>query len=114
RDTELISTGGDLGTLANVDLRPALEELGQVYQGERGTRAFSAIGQAVTAVGRVQRRVRGAFPADDPRPGDQVVVQSDSGPALATVVRSNPHLSDRRRSMADPSARVGLATLQGL
>jgi DNA polymerase-3 subunit delta' len=52
RDTELISTGGDLGTLANADLRPALEELGQVYQGERGTRAFSAIDQALMAIER--------------------------------------------------------------
>jgi hypothetical protein len=52
RDTELIATGGDLGTLANADLRPALEELGQVYQGERGTRAFSAIDQALVAIER--------------------------------------------------------------
>jgi DNA polymerase III subunit delta' len=52
RDTELISTGGDLGTLANADLRPALDELGQVYQGERGTRAFSAIDQALVAIER--------------------------------------------------------------
>jgi DNA polymerase III subunit delta' len=52
RDTELISTGGDLGTLANADLRPALEELGQVYHGERGTRAFSAIDQALMAIER--------------------------------------------------------------
>jgi DNA polymerase III subunit delta' len=52
RDTELIATGGDLGTLANADLRPALDELGQVYQGERGTRAFSAIDQALVAIER--------------------------------------------------------------
>jgi DNA polymerase-3 subunit delta' len=52
RDTELIATGGDVGTLANADLRPALEELGQVYQGERGTRAFSAIDQALVAIER--------------------------------------------------------------
>ena len=52
RDSELISTGGDPRTLANADLRPALEELGQVYQGERGTRAFSAIDQALMAIER--------------------------------------------------------------
>jgi cell fate regulator YaaT (PSP1 superfamily) len=68
----------------------------------------------LTPVGRVQTHVLGDFPADDPRPGDHVVVQSESGPALATVVRSNPHLSDRRRSMADSSARVRLATLEDL
>jgi cell fate regulator YaaT (PSP1 superfamily) len=68
----------------------------------------------LTPVGRVQTHVLGDFPADDPRPGDQVVVQSDSGPALATVVRSNPHLSDRRRSMSDSTARVRLATRDDL
>ncbi len=68
----------------------------------------------LTPVGRVQTHVLGDFPADDPRPGDHVVVQSESGPALATVVRSNPHLSDRRRSMADSSARVRLATREDL
>jgi cell fate regulator YaaT (PSP1 superfamily) len=68
----------------------------------------------LTPVGRVQTHVLGDFPADDPRPGDHVVVQSESGPALATVVRSNPHLSDRRRSMADSSARVRLATQEDL
>jgi cell fate regulator YaaT (PSP1 superfamily) len=68
----------------------------------------------LTPVGRVQTHVLGDFPADDPRPGDHVVVQSESGPALATVVRSNPHLSDRRRSMTDSSARVRLATREDL
>jgi cell fate regulator YaaT (PSP1 superfamily) len=68
----------------------------------------------LTPVGRVQTHVLGDFPADDPQPGDHVVVQSESGPALATVVRSNPHLSDRRRSMADSNARVRLATREDL
>jgi cell fate regulator YaaT (PSP1 superfamily) len=68
----------------------------------------------LTSVGRVQTHVLGDFPADDPRPGDHVVVQSESGPALATVVRSNPHLSDRRRSMADSTSRVRLATREDL
>jgi cell fate regulator YaaT (PSP1 superfamily) len=68
----------------------------------------------LTPVGRVQTHVLGDFPADDPRPGDHVVVQSEGGPALATVVRSNPHLSDRRRSMADSASRVRLATREDL
>jgi cell fate regulator YaaT (PSP1 superfamily) len=68
----------------------------------------------LTPVGRVQTHVLDDFPADDPRPGDHVVVQSESGPALATVVRTNPHLSDRRRSMADSTARVRLATREDL
>jgi cell fate regulator YaaT (PSP1 superfamily) len=58
--------------------------------------------------------VLGELPADDPRPGDHVVVQSESGPTLATVVRSNPHLIDRRRSMADSTTRVRLATREDL
>jgi cell fate regulator YaaT (PSP1 superfamily) len=68
----------------------------------------------LTPVGRVQTHLLGDSPADDPRPGDHVVVQSESGPALATVVRSNPHLNDRRRSMADSTARVRLATREDL
>jgi cell fate regulator YaaT (PSP1 superfamily) len=68
----------------------------------------------LTPVGRVQTHVLDGSQADDPRPGDHVVVQSESGPALATVVRTNPHLSDRRRSMADSTARVRLATREDL
>jgi cell fate regulator YaaT (PSP1 superfamily) len=65
-------------------------------------------------VGRVQTHVLADLPADGPRPGDHVVVQSESGPALATVVRSNPHLIERRRSMADSTTRVRLATREDL
>jgi cell fate regulator YaaT (PSP1 superfamily) len=68
----------------------------------------------LTPVGRVQTHVLSDSPVDDPRPGDHVVVQSESGPALATVVRSNPHLSDRRRLLADSAARVRLATREDL
>jgi len=38
--------------------------------------------------------------------GDAVVVQAAEGPAVGTVVRGIPHLADRRREMADPSAVV--------
>jgi cell fate regulator YaaT (PSP1 superfamily) len=59
----------------------------------------------LTPVGRVQ-----AFPADLPdtpalRPGDKVVVQCESGPALGTVVRSIAQLDAKRRA-ADPQQRV--------
>ena len=39
-------------------------------------------------------------------PGAQVVVQAESGPALATVVRSIPQLEEKRRPAADSPQRV--------
>jgi cell fate regulator YaaT (PSP1 superfamily) len=56
-------------------------------------------------VGRAQ-----TCPADlpenvTPRPGDRVVVQCESGPALGTVVRSVAQLEGRRR-VSDPPQRV--------
>jgi cell fate regulator YaaT (PSP1 superfamily) len=41
-----------------------------------------------------------------PRSGDRVVVQTDSGAALGTVVRSIPQLDERRRLPADTPHRV--------
>jgi cell fate regulator YaaT (PSP1 superfamily) len=65
----------------------------------------------LTPVGRVQTHVLADLPADQvPRPGDQVVVQAESGPALATVVRGVPQLVEKRRCMVDPLARVRLAS----
>jgi len=52
RDAELIAAGADAGELANADLRPALEGLATAYQGERGTRAFSAVDRALAALDR--------------------------------------------------------------
>jgi cell fate regulator YaaT (PSP1 superfamily) len=40
------------------------------------------------------------------RSGEQVVVQSENGPAVATVVPSIPQLEDRRRPAADSPQRV--------
>jgi DNA polymerase III subunit delta' len=50
RDAELIAMGADVRTLANADLRPALDDLAQAYRGERGLHAFAAIDQALVAL----------------------------------------------------------------
>jgi DNA polymerase-3 subunit delta' len=52
RDIELVSTRGDAGVLANPDVRPALDRLAQVYQGDRGLRAFAALDAALVALER--------------------------------------------------------------
>jgi DNA polymerase-3 subunit delta' len=52
RDVEALSTSARDTSLANPDVRPALERLTQTYRGERGVRAFHAIDQALTALDR--------------------------------------------------------------
>ena len=52
RDVELLSAGADDRTLANPDVRPALDRLTGAYRGERGLRAFVAIDQALVALER--------------------------------------------------------------
>jgi cell fate regulator YaaT (PSP1 superfamily) len=66
----------------------------------------------LTPVGRPQ-----TFPLADgseqaaPRAGDRVVVQTDGGPAVGTVVRSIRQLDDKRRPVAEsPNRVVRLAT----
>ena len=44
--------------------------------------------------------------ADRPRAGDQVLVQTDAGPAVGTVVRSVPEVLERRRPPGDSAHRV--------
>jgi cell fate regulator YaaT (PSP1 superfamily) len=61
----------------------------------------------LTQVGRVQTYLRG----DDPshaalRTGDRVVVQTEGGPAVATVVRAIPQLDARRRPPENSPQRV--------
>lgn len=51
RDVELLSTRAERRALANPDLQPAIERL-SAYQGERGIRAFTAVDQALMALGR--------------------------------------------------------------
>jgi DNA polymerase-3 subunit delta' len=52
RDVEVLATEADARTLANPDVRPALERLATTYRGERGVRAFSAVDQALVALQR--------------------------------------------------------------
>ena len=61
----------------------------------------------LTPVGRVQSYL----PADDssrpaPRPGERIVVHTDAGPAVGTVVRGIPQIEDKRRPPADSAQRV--------
>jgi DNA polymerase-3 subunit delta' len=50
RDVEVLATGADARTLANPDVRSALERLVPAYQGERGTRAYAAVDRALVAL----------------------------------------------------------------
>jgi DNA polymerase-3 subunit delta' len=50
RDVELLSTSADRGALANPGVVPSLERL-SAYRGEGGIRAFTAIDQALVALG---------------------------------------------------------------
>jgi cell fate regulator YaaT (PSP1 superfamily) len=61
----------------------------------------------LTPVGRAQTFRLGDVPADAaPRAGDRVVVQTESGPAVGTVVRAIPQLDEKRRPPADSPQRV--------
>lgn len=51
RDVELMASGGDATTLANRDLRPALDRLSP-FGGARGRQAFMAVDRALGAVDR--------------------------------------------------------------
>jgi DNA polymerase III subunit delta' len=52
RDVEVLATHADDRTLANPDVRPALERLTETYRGERGVRAFGAVDRALVALER--------------------------------------------------------------
>jgi cell fate regulator YaaT (PSP1 superfamily) len=61
----------------------------------------------LTTVGRSQTFLPGDLPPDAaPRPGDRVVVQTDGGTAVGTVVRRIPQLDDKRRPAGDSAPRV--------
>jgi cell fate regulator YaaT (PSP1 superfamily) len=61
----------------------------------------------LTPVGRVQH-VALEGPATDlaPRPGEQVVVQTEAGPAVGMVVPTIRQIAERRRATSQPLARV--------
>jgi hypothetical protein len=52
RDVEVLATGADDSSLANPDLRQALDRLTATYRGDRGVRAFGAIDEALVALER--------------------------------------------------------------
>jgi cell fate regulator YaaT (PSP1 superfamily) len=61
----------------------------------------------LTPVGRVQSFLLGDVPPDSaPRTGDRVVVQTDNGQAVGTVVRAIPQLDEKRRPRDDSPQRV--------
>ncbi len=60
----------------------------------------------LTPVGRAQTFFQAASDGTAPRVGDRVVVSSEGGSAIGTVVRSIPQLEGKRRAAADGSARV--------
>ena len=61
----------------------------------------------LTRVGRAQTFVLGGRQNDAvPQTGDQVVVQTDNGPAVGTVVASIPQLEDKRRPAPDSPRHV--------
>ena len=61
----------------------------------------------LTPVGRVQTYLAAADSAQAaPRIGDRVVVQTDGGPAVGTVVRAIPQLEAKRRPADDSTQRV--------
>jgi cell fate regulator YaaT (PSP1 superfamily) len=59
----------------------------------------------LTPVGRAQTFLLGGA-ADSPRVGDRVVVHSEGGPSVGTVVRRIPALDAKRRPPDDSSQRV--------
>jgi len=52
RDASLRSVDAEDRALANPDLRSTVDRLAQTYRGERGTRAFTAVDQALAALDR--------------------------------------------------------------
>jgi cell fate regulator YaaT (PSP1 superfamily) len=59
----------------------------------------------LTPVGRAQTFLHD-LPTDVPRPGQQIVVQTEGGYAVGTVVRSIPQLEDRKRPAPESPQRV--------
>jgi cell fate regulator YaaT (PSP1 superfamily) len=69
----------------------------------------------LTPVGRSQTFLLGDGAESPPHAGDRVVVQSESGPSVGTVVRRIPHLDDKRRPPDDsPQKVVRLATREDI
>ena len=59
----------------------------------------------LTPVGRAQTFLHD-LPTDVPRTGQQIVVHTESGHAVGTVVRSVPQIEERKRPLSDSPQRV--------
>jgi len=66
----------------------------------------SLVAVKLTPVGRVQSFLAGDPAQPSPRTGDRVVVQTEAGPAVGTVVRGIPQLDDKRRPAGESGPRV--------
>src|SRR5690606_14825462 len=66
----------------------------------------------LTPVGRAQSYLLSDLPGGAmPRPGDRVVVQTENGPAVGSVVPASTEAAERRRPAADsPQRRLRLGT----
>ena len=60
----------------------------------------------LTPVGRPHTFLSTARPESTPRPGEQVVVQTDAGPAVGVVVRGVPQTAERRLPPGEAPPRV--------
>ena len=60
----------------------------------------------LTPVGRAQTFVLDDQRGEAPQVGEQVVVQTDGGPAVGTVVRGIPQVLERRRPAAESPQRI--------
>src|SRR6266542_1962302 len=52
RDVEVLSTGADAPVPAHPDAKPAFDRIVRTFHGERGVRAFAAVGRALEALDR--------------------------------------------------------------
>ena len=65
------------------------------------------------AIGRPQTVLLDDLRFDPPLvPGDSVVVQTDTGPSVATIVRMSPSIAERRQPPAGPGMKVLRRTTQ--
>src|SRR6476646_1382524 len=60
----------------------------------------------LTPVGRPHTFLSTTRPESAPRPGEQVVVQSDGGPAVGVVVRGVPQTAERKLPAGEAPHRV--------
>jgi cell fate regulator YaaT (PSP1 superfamily) len=80
-----------------------------------GAQPVRLISIKLSPVGRARTASADALPADaTPHPGDAVVVQTEDGQALASVVRTIPPLAERRLKSEQPAPVVRLASREDI